>query len=133
VHNGLTTIPQTHHYYHGEKVAFGLLVQLVAEGAEKAVLEEVLEFSCSVGLPLTLKELDIQELSDVALETVAKRATAPGETAHNEPFEVTAEIISDAIRAADSIGHHWKRNHENGSSRPRDAARQPSAESVSRR
>lgn len=32
VHNGLTTLPETHHYLHGEKVPFGLLVQLVAEG-----------------------------------------------------------------------------------------------------
>ena len=32
VHNGLTVAPGTHHYLHGEKVAFGLLVQLVLEG-----------------------------------------------------------------------------------------------------
>ncbi len=24
VHNGLTAIPDAHHYYHGEKVAFGI-------------------------------------------------------------------------------------------------------------
>ena len=33
VHNGLTVAPGTHHSLHGEKVAFGLLVQLVLEGA----------------------------------------------------------------------------------------------------
>lgn len=28
IHNGLTAIPDAHHYYHGEKVAFGTLTQL---------------------------------------------------------------------------------------------------------
>jgi glycerol dehydrogenase len=121
VHNGLTTVAETHNYYHGEKVAFGLLVQLVAEGAETSIIEEVLEFSCSVGLPVTLKELDIRELSDSALQKVAQRATAPGETAHNEPFEVTPHIIADAIKAADSLGHHWKRLNDDGSGRLHDA------------
>src|SRR6185295_16779837 len=32
IHNGLTTVPATHAYLHGEKVAFGLLTQLVLEG-----------------------------------------------------------------------------------------------------
>jgi len=31
IHNGLTAIPDAHHYYHGEKVAFGTLTQLVLE------------------------------------------------------------------------------------------------------
>src|SRR5262249_56979810 len=31
VHNGLTAAPATHDYFHGEKVAYGLLVQLVLE------------------------------------------------------------------------------------------------------
>ena len=33
IHNGLTVAPGTHPYFHGEKVAFGLLVQLVMEGS----------------------------------------------------------------------------------------------------
>ena len=31
VHNGLTAVPQTHPYFHGEKVAYGLLVQVILE------------------------------------------------------------------------------------------------------
>lgn len=33
VHNGLTAVAQTHPYLHGEKVAFGVITQLVLEGA----------------------------------------------------------------------------------------------------
>src|SRR5204863_7076773 len=40
VHNGLTAAHQTHAYFHGEKVAFGLLVQLVLEGAPRATIAE---------------------------------------------------------------------------------------------
>src|SRR5262249_30521433 len=54
VHNGLTAAPETHSYYHGEKVAFGLLVQLVLEGAPRTTVEQVLGFSSEVNLPITL-------------------------------------------------------------------------------
>src|SRR5262249_1986837 len=57
IHNGLTVAPGTHGYYHGEKVAYGLLTQLVLEGQPRAVVEEVLRFAVEVGLPITLAEI----------------------------------------------------------------------------
>ena len=39
IHNGLTTVSATHAYLHGEKVAFGLLTQLVLEGQPQSVLQ----------------------------------------------------------------------------------------------
>jgi glycerol dehydrogenase len=109
VHNGLTVAPGTHHFLHGEKVAFGLLVQLVLEGATRATVEQVLEFSTEVGLPITLGEIGLAELSGKLLLQIAQRATAPGETIHNEPFEVTPDMTADAIRAADALGRAWKK------------------------
>jgi glycerol dehydrogenase len=76
VHNGLTVAPPTHSL-HGEKVAFGTLVQLVLEGKPRAQIED--------------------------LEQIAARATAPGETMHNEPFEITPDLVADAILAADAV------------------------------
>ena len=67
VHNGLTVAPGSHHYLHGEKVAFGLLVQLVMEGAPRATVEQVLGFSAEVGLPMTLAEVGLAELSAICL------------------------------------------------------------------
>ena len=104
VHNGLTVAPGTHHYLHGEKVAFGLLVQLVMEGAPRATVEQVLGFSTEVGLPITLAEVGLSELPRDLLTQIARRATAPGETIHNEPFEVTPDMVADAILAADALG-----------------------------
>ena len=107
VHNGLTVAPGTHHYLHGEKVAFGLLVQLVLEGAPRATVEQVLGFSTEVGLPITLAEIGLSELPRDLLAQIARRATAPGETIHNEPFEVTPDMVADAILAADALGRAW--------------------------
>ncbi len=61
VHNGLTAIPDAHHYYHGEKVAFGTLTQLVLENAPVEEIETVAALSHAVGLPITLAQLDIKE------------------------------------------------------------------------
>jgi len=113
IHNGLTVAPGTHPYFHGEKVAFGLLVQLVMEGSPRATVEQVVDFSTEVGLPLTLAEIGLPELPGDLLGQIARRATAPGETIHNEPFEVTPDMVADAILAADALGRDWKkRNRE---------------------
>jgi glycerol dehydrogenase len=111
VHNGLTTVSETHSYMHGEKVAFGLIVQLVAEGKPQALMDEVLHFSHSVNLPITLQEVGLKNPSyEVALQ-IAQRSVAEGETAHNEPFIVTAPLIADAIIAADAIGRRYLAKH----------------------
>lgn len=104
VHNGLTTVAETHSFMHGEKVAFGLIVQLVAEGKPQSLINEVLDFSHSVNLPISLSEVGLKNVShDIAMQ-IAIRSVAEGETAHNEPFVVTASLIADAILAADALG-----------------------------
>ena len=104
VHNGLTAVDGTHGYLHGEKVAFGLLVQLVVEGRPETEIDEVVTFSRSVGLPVTLAEVGLPNPSDEVVEAIATRSVAEGETAHHEPFLVTADLIADGIRAADARG-----------------------------
>jgi glycerol dehydrogenase len=108
VHNGLTAAPLTHPYYHGEKVAYGLMTQLVLEGKPRSVIDPVLAFSTSVGLPITLAEIGLTDLPRPMLEQIATRATAEGETIHNEPFPVTADMVADAILSADAMGRAWK-------------------------
>jgi glycerol dehydrogenase len=112
VHNGLTAAQETHAFFHGEKVAFGLLVQLVLEGTPQATVSEVLAFSSRVGLPITLADIGLHAVAPERIEPIARRATAPGETIHNEPFEVTPESVADAILAADALGRSWKRQRE---------------------
>ncbi len=109
VHNGLTVLAETHNYYHGEKVAFGLICQLVLEGKSNELINEVLAFCVSVGLPVCFDDLGLCSLSREDCLRVAERATAPGETAHNEPFEVSPENLMDAIFAADAHGRQFRK------------------------
>jgi glycerol dehydrogenase len=125
IHNGLTAAPSTHEFFHGEKVAYGVLVQLILEGKPSSLLREVLEFATEVGLPITLADIGLGELDEDMLKRIAERSTATGETIHNEPFEVTADMVSDAIRAADATGSAWKQNHGlRCSDQPRKIVRQ---------
>lgn len=107
VHNGLTVLEETHQMYHGEKVAFGTLVQLVLENAPMEELEEVLDFCDSVGLPVTLGQLGIKEITPEKIRAVAEASAAESDTIHNMPFEVTADKVYGAIMVADSLGKEW--------------------------
>ena len=61
IHNGLTVLEASHDYYHGEKVAFGTLVQLMLENAPMEEIEEVLQFCIDVGLPVSLAQLGLAD------------------------------------------------------------------------
>ncbi|MGL4988511.1 MAG: glycerol dehydrogenase [Cetobacterium sp.] len=104
IHNGLTILEECHEFYHGEKVAFGTLVQLFLENAPIEEIEEVLVFCKTIGLPTSLEELGIKSIEKEKLLEVAKLASAPGETIHNMPFDITPEKVLAAILAADNYG-----------------------------
>ena len=107
IHNGFTVLPQCHHMYHGEKVAFGTLVQLVLEDAPEEEIAEVIDFCCRVGLPVTLKQLGITEIKEEEIMEVAKATTVEGESIHNMPFPVSAKDVYAAILTANSIGQDY--------------------------
>ena len=102
IHNGMTALPETHAFYHGEKVAFGTLTQLVLENADE--LYEVLDFCVEVGLPVTFAQLGVEDASYERVLEVAKLACAPTDTLGNMPFEVTPEKVASAMLAADAYG-----------------------------
>jgi len=104
VHNGLTALEGTHHYWHGEKVAFGVITMLMLEERPARQIEEVVDFCLEVGLPVTLGDIGLEGVSREELEKVADLACAEGETIHNEPFEVYPEMVVDAMLAADAFG-----------------------------
>ncbi len=107
VHNGFTAIKECHSMYHGEKVAFGVITQLVLENASLDQIDEVMDFCYSVGLPITLKQLGIDEIKYEEIMKVAELAAVDGETIHNMPFPVTPESVYAAIIAADALGNDF--------------------------
>ncbi|MCM1985218.1 iron-containing alcohol dehydrogenase family protein [Lyngbya confervoides] len=109
VHNGLTHLNPTRQSLHGEKVAYGILVQLRLEeqvqGSQLAATarHQLLQFYGAIGLPTTLKDLGMQDISLAELEAAAKVACAPNSDLHHLPFSVTpdqlmAAMVSTALR-----------------------------------
>ena len=107
IHNGFTVLEECHHMYHGEKVAFGTITQLVLENIPQEDLEEIILWCIEVGLPVTLAELGAGKVTDEQLMEVARTACAENDTLHNMPFEVTPETVFAAIKAADAYGKYY--------------------------
>ncbi len=108
IHNGFTVLEATHRYYHGEKVAFGTLASLFLTDKPTEIIDEVFSFCEAVGLPTTLAEIGLENVSDQELMKVAEAACAEGETIHNEPIPVTPKSVFAAIKAADAEGKSRK-------------------------
>jgi glycerol dehydrogenase len=108
VHDGLTVLEETHHYFHGEKVSFGTIVQLVMENAPTSEINEVLELCKSVGLPICLADIGIVDVTQEKIKKVSIAACAEGETIGNMPFEVTPDVVAAAIFVADKLGQMCK-------------------------
>lgn len=107
IHNGLTVLKQCHAMYHGEKVAFGTITQLVLENIPSEELQEIIDFCIEVGLPVTLEQLGAGDVTEEELLEVAAAACAQEDTLHNMPFEVTPEKVASAMKAADAYGHYF--------------------------
>ena len=108
IHNGLTALEETHTFYHGEKVAFGVLAGLQLTDAAPEISNEVFTFCEEIGLPTTLADIGLNNISHNKLKLVAEKASAPGEYIHHEVGEITPEMVLSAILAANAIGERRK-------------------------
>ncbi|PPA70993.1 iron-containing alcohol dehydrogenase family protein [Jeotgalibacillus proteolyticus] len=78
IHNGMTIAPESHQALHGDKVAYGILVQLLLEGkADEA--HGLLPFYKKLGLPSSLKDLEIPV---EWIQRIAEQATIEKESIH---------------------------------------------------
>ncbi|WOR13843.1 glycerol dehydrogenase [Hyphomonas sp. FCG-A18] len=111
IHNGLTTQHETHAYWHGEKVAIGVLAGLFLTDQPSARIDEVFDFCLDVGLPVTLADIGLDTVTEEQLYQIAEAACAPGETIHNEPHEISPERVVWALKAADAEGRRRKPLH----------------------
>ena len=103
VHNGLTHLLASHGSLHGEKVAFGILVQLRLEEMglgnqlAAAARQQLLQFYGQIGLPKTLEDLGLGEISLIALKQAAEISCQTGSDIHRLPFSVTPEQLMAAM------------------------------------
>ena len=109
IHNGLTALPETHSFYHGEKVAFGVLAGLQLTDASAEESETVFSFCEEIGLPTTLADIGLENADRQKLMAAAEKACAPGQSIHHEAGAVTPESVLHAMLAADALGQERKR------------------------
>ncbi|PSR94551.1 hypothetical protein PHLCEN_2v4419 [Hermanssonia centrifuga] len=102
IHNGFTAIHAMHGLMHGEKVAFGIVCQLVLDGADIAELDRYISLMLSVDLPVTFEQLGIPKVTDEEIRSVAKLACAPGETIWNMETAINEDIVYHAIKGANA-------------------------------
>ncbi|KGO32378.1 glycerol dehydrogenase [Oenococcus alcoholitolerans] len=109
IHNGLTSLKgPVHQLTHGEKVAFGTLTQLFLEGADKNRFEKFLKLDLELGLPTTLKDLKLEDVTDQELLQVGKLATSENDTMKEMPFTVEAQDVVEAMRGADAYSRDYQ-------------------------
>ncbi len=89
---------------HGELVAFGTLVDLFLTDRKGEVINEVYNFCESVGLPTTLEDINLIDVTDAELFKAAELVCRKGSNIHNEPVKVTREAVTSAIKIADHEG-----------------------------
>ena len=111
-------VTATNAYYHGEKVAYGLMVQLVLEGQPRSVLERVLGFSSEVGLPITLAEIGLTDLPKELLYQVASRSPPKG-----KPFTMNPSRSARTWWPTRSwLRMQWEEPGKNARARDEDSA-----------
>jgi glycerol dehydrogenase len=108
IHNGLTALAETHSFYHGEKVAFGVLAGLQLADASVAESETVFSFCEDIGLPTTLADIGLGNTGREELMLVAEKTCAPGQPVHHEAGVITPGRVLNAMLAADAIGQARK-------------------------
>ena len=106
VYYGATLVPASgHNHLHGEIVSFGVLTLLTYD-RNFTRRDELLAFNASVGLPVTLAQIDLTEAD---LQTVAdKAATVLEWTCSLQTF--TREAFMQAMRDTDAAGRSYLSN-----------------------
>ncbi len=117
VHNGLTQLAATHGILHGEKVGFGILVQLRLEevlGGHRLAAQarrQLIPFFGALELPVTLADLGLAQASLEQLREVCNHACRPGSDLHHLPFPVNPDDLLAALVSTttdhERAGNSW--------------------------
>ena len=108
VHNGLTQLPACHHVLHGEKVGFGILVQLRLEerlgGSQLAAQarRQLFPLLHDMGVPVTLEDLGLGQAGLHELQQACQFTCRTGSDLHHLPFPVSETELLEALVSTQS-------------------------------
>ena len=106
INNGISAVAPGEKYMHGEKVAFGLIGQLVLENAPLEEIYDVMTFLDALNLPVTMEQFEV-EPSDENLEVIVDYMMNKSFHIYREPVIATADMVKSIILAANALGHKF--------------------------
>jgi glycerol dehydrogenase len=110
IHNGLSALDETSSFFHGEKVAFGVLAGLHLTDALPEEIATVYSFCEEIGLPTTFSDIGLSFINSNKLMKVAIKTCAPSESIHHEAILINPGKVMNAMIAADAMGRARKLN-----------------------
>lgn len=102
IHNGLTHLHETHHLLHGDKVAYGILVQLLLENNLEEI-KALLPFYKALNLPYKLESLGVHKDLAQSVKMIAKYSALPDESIHLLNISITEQLIQEAVLSLEKL------------------------------
>lgn len=100
IHNGMTSIEESHELLHGLKVGYGIVVQLFLEEKPEEYIDDVIKFFNELGLKPSFKGLGLP-FSEKNLKKTASNSV--NDTVMLKmPIKVTEEMIIEAMNKVES-------------------------------
>jgi glycerol dehydrogenase len=100
---GFTAHPVLGGFLHGELVAFGTIVQLIAEERPLEEVERHARFCRELGLPVRFADMNVPAITDEELDDIAERTCAAPYIGNLRP-SANASRVADCLRRADALG-----------------------------
>lgn len=107
IHHGMTRITAAQKTLHGEKVAFGILAQMVMTNKHESVIEEYLGLCSDLEVELSFENMGISGNDDI--KAIAEFACNPNSSIHRMKLNTTPETVAEAMAEADRIWKAYKK------------------------
>jgi glycerol dehydrogenase-like iron-containing ADH family enzyme len=112
IDHSLTKLQETSESLHGERVIFGLIVQLILENKPDDEVEKLVAEIDALGLPVSLEQLGIRENLPEKITAIARGADLKRVGLDSQSEERLKKDIERAILKAEAIGKKkWKSMH----------------------
>lgn len=108
---GMSAVRQCADLLHGEKVAFGVLCQLVLENQSVNEIEIVWDLFVAAGLPVSFEDLGIEKGEETDTVRAIARKSMSGAFWDHEPFPVEEDDICHAMIETDRLSMWFKQKY----------------------
>lgn len=104
IHDAMTVIPASHRQLHGNKVAYGILVQLMIEN-NLSEIERLLPFYHQLDLPTNLAAMNLH-LTEQEYQAIAERTCMPDEMIHLMKEIISPELVIQKMQELEQLTNH---------------------------